>query len=61
MNDAISVLLISTVGNLIIGLAKLIFKSKCSELSCCGCKIKRNVELEEKQEEFEILNKKTEN
>ena len=56
MNDVISVLLITTIGNLIIGLAKLIAKSKCSEISCCGCLIKRDVILEEKENEFEILN-----
>jgi len=55
MNDVIAVLLITTIGNLVIGLAKLIAKSKCSEVSCCGCFIKRDVALEEKENEFEIL------
>ena len=55
MKDVIAVLLITTIGNLVIGLAKLIAKSKCSEISCCGCLVKRDVVLEEKETEFEIL------
>ena len=60
MNDAILVLLITTSSNLVFGLSKLIAKSKCSEISCCGCSIKRDVVLEEKAEEFEILHKQPE-
>ncbi len=55
MDSAIIVLLITTTSNLVFGLSKLIAKSKCSEVSCCGCTIKRDVVLEEKGEEFEIL------
>ena len=57
MNDVIAVLLITTVGNLIIGLAKIIAKSKCSQFSCLGCSVTRDVALEEKENEFEILHK----
>ena len=54
IDNAIIVLIITTSSNLIFGLAKLIAKSKCSEVSCCGCIIKRDVILEEKENEFEI-------
>ena len=54
LDNAIIVLIITTSSNLIFGLAKLIAKSKCSEVSCCGCVIKRDVILEEKENEFEI-------
>ena len=57
MNNAVVVLLITTSSTLIFGLSKLIAKSKCSEISCCGCFIKRDVALEEKENEFEILHK----
>ena len=58
MNNAVVVLLITTSSNLIFGLSKLIAKSKCSEVNCCGCfNIKRDVALEEKENEFEILHK----
>ena len=57
MNDVIAVLLITTIGNLVIGLAKLIAKSRCSEIACCGMLCKRAVELEEKEVEFELTHK----
>jgi len=31
------------------------FKSKCSECSFCGISIKRNVDIEEKEHEFDII------
>ena len=61
MDNAVIVLLITSSSHLIYGLSKLIAKSKCSEISCCGCFIKRDVYLEEKENEFEILHKKQSN
>lgn len=55
LDNAIIVLIITTSSNLIFGLAKIIAKSKCSEVACCGCIIKRDVDLEEKENEFEIM------
>ena len=60
LDNAIIVLLITTTSGLIFGLSKLIAKSKCSEVTCCGCVVKRDVVLEEKQDEFEILHPKKE-
>ncbi len=57
MNNAVVVLLITTSSNLIFGLSKLIAKSKCSECNFGCCFIKRDVALEEKENEFEILHK----
>ena len=57
MNNAVVVLLITTSSNLIFGLSKLIAKSKCSECNFGCCIIKRDVALEEKENEFEILHK----
>ncbi len=61
LDNAIVVLIITTSSNLIFGLAKLIAKSKCSEVSCCGCIIKRDVLLEEKENEFEITHPQNKN
>jgi hypothetical protein len=61
LDNAIIVLIITTSSNLIFGLAKIIAKSKCSEVSCCGCIIKRDVELEEKENEFEITHPQNKN
>ena len=57
IDNAIIVLIITTTSNLVFGLSKLIAKSKCSEITCCGCMIKRDVSLEERENEFEILHK----
>ena len=53
MDSAIIVLLITTSSNLIFGISKMILKSKCKTCKCCGCEITRDVELEEKEAEFE--------
>ena len=60
MNDEIfnSVFWLAVVGSLsgfILKLISIIFKSKCKEVSCCCIKIVRDVELEEKQSEFELI------
>jgi len=48
---------VGTSSGLLIKLASMVFKSKCSECSFCGISVKRDVILEEKENEFEILNK----
>jgi hypothetical protein len=54
MDSAIIVLLITTSSQLIFGIAKMIMKSKCKTCKCFGCEIIRDVELEEKEAEFNI-------
>jgi hypothetical protein len=39
---------------MIIKLASMAYKSKCREATCCCLKIVRDVETEEKEEEFRI-------
>jgi len=53
MDSAIVVLLITSSSNLIFGISKMILKSKCKTCKCCGCEIIRDVELEEKEAEFD--------
>ena len=43
----------STIG-CCLGVVGLIYKSKCNEISCCGLKITRNVEIEEKIDEMNL-------
>jgi len=50
MDSAIIVLLITSASHLIFGISKMILKSKCK---CCGCEITRDVDLEEKEAEFD--------
>jgi len=53
MDSAIIVLLITSASHLIFGISKMILKSKCKTCKCCGCEITRDVELEEKEAEFD--------
>ena len=53
MDSAIIVLLITQSTNLVFGISKMILKSKCKTCSCWGCSITRDVELEEKEAEFD--------
>jgi hypothetical protein len=43
----------SSIGFLL-AFTKMIYKSKCKEISCCGIKITRDTEAEEKIDELEI-------
>ena len=45
-------LIITTGAGLVLALAKLCFKSKCSEISFCCIKIVRDVKVEEQETEF---------
>ena len=45
---------ITTFVGCFLGIVGLLYKSKCQEVSCCGLKVKRNVELEEKIDELNI-------
>lgn len=43
-----------TLSGLILKLVSMLFKSKCSEVSCCGILIKRDVITEEREHEYDI-------
>lgn len=46
----------TTVTGMIIKLCSMAYKSKCKEVSACCIKIIRDVEAEEREEEFRIRN-----
>ena len=39
-------LLISTLSAMVLAVARMLYKSKCSVIRCCGCEIDRNVDDE---------------
>jgi len=45
----------TTISGMIIKLVSMAYKSKCKEVSCCCIKIIRDIEAEEKEEEFRII------
>jgi len=45
----------TTISGMIIKLVSMAYKSKCKEVVCCCMKIIRDIEAEEKEEEFRII------
>lgn len=58
LSEVFWVAFITTVSGVVIKLASMAYKSKCKECNICCISIKRDVELEEKENEFEILHQK---
>lgn len=47
-----------TGSGLLLAILAICYKSKCSNIKCCGCiEIQRNVDLEEKYDEIELESK----
>jgi hypothetical protein len=44
----------TTISGMIIKLCSMAYKSKCKEVACCCIKITRDIEAEEKEEEFRL-------
>ena len=57
LSEVFWVAFITTISGVVIKLASMAYKSKCKECSFCGLSVKRDVELEEKENEFEILHR----
>lgn len=57
LSEVFWVAFVTTISGMIIKLASMAYKSKCKECSWFGVKIIRDVELEEKEMEFKILNR----
>jgi hypothetical protein len=47
---------VGTVASLIFGLVRACLKSKCDNIQICCIHIHRNVQLEEKEHEFDVKN-----
>ena len=58
LSEVFWVAFITTASGMVIKLASMAYKSKCKEFQCCCLKVVRDVVLEEKENEFEIMNKK---
>ncbi len=54
LSEVFWVAFITTISGMIIKLASMAYKSKCRECEICCIKVKRDVEIEEKENEFEI-------
>jgi len=59
LSEVFWIAFLSTVSGMILKLASMAYKTKCKECSICCIKIIRDVELEEKENEFEIIHQKS--
>jgi len=57
LSEVFWIAFITTISGVIIKLCSMAYKSKCKEVSCCCIKLVRDVELEEKENEFEITHR----
>lgn len=59
LSEVFWVAFVTTVSAMILKLASLCFKSKCRECELCGGRIRvvRDVDVEERQTEFELTHK----
>jgi len=54
LSEVFYTILLTTTAGLVIKLCSMAYKSKCKEVACCCIKIVRDVEAEQKEEEFRI-------
>ena len=54
LSEVFWVAFITTVSGVVIKLASMAYKSKCKECYFCGISIKRDVELEEREHEYDV-------
>ena len=57
LSEVFWIAFLGTASGLLIKLASMAFKSKCSEFNSCCFSIKRDVVLEEKEHEYDIEHK----
>jgi len=57
LSEVFWVAFITTMSGVVIKLASMAYKSKCKECNFCCISVKRAVELEEKENEFEITHR----
>ena len=58
LSEVFYTFLITTASACVLKLCSMAYKSKCKEVDFCCLKIIRDVDIEEKGDEFEITNKK---
>jgi len=54
LSEVFYVCLLTTVSGVVIKLASMAYRSKCKECYFCGISIKRDVELEEREHEYDV-------
>jgi hypothetical protein len=58
LSEVFWVAFVTTISGMLIKCMSMAYKSKCKEVSLCCLKVVRDVDLEEKEQEFQIMNNK---
>ena len=54
LSEVFYMALVTASSGFLLKLASMMYRSKCSECSFCGIIVKRNVELEEREHEYDV-------
>ena len=54
LSETFWIAFVATTSGFLLKLFSMAYRSKCTEFSFCGITVKRNVELEEKEHEYDI-------
>ena len=54
LSEVFYMALVTAASGFLLKLASMMYKSKCSECYFCGISIKRDVELEEREHEYDV-------
>ena len=59
MTDVVVMFIVTSGIGCVLTIARLLYKSKCISVQCCGCKIVRNTEVEQTEDlrRLEIINR----
>ena len=57
LSETFWIAFVASASGLLLKLASMLFKSKCSDVNCCGMHIKRDVAMEEAEHEFDTLHR----
>jgi len=55
LSEVFYTFLITSIIGLILAMGRIIYKSKCSHITCCGCEIERNVDIEEPEVKYKNI------
>ena len=53
-------LLVTTISGLLLATCRMLYKSKCKTIKCCGCKVERDTQAEKEEDEMEMQMKNKE-
>jgi hypothetical protein len=59
LSETFWIAFVATASGFLLKLASMAYKSKCKECYFCGISIKRDVEMEEREHEYDVVHQPT--